>query len=298
MSEPELKDRIWRYADQVAAAETPFQTEIQGLTLVRCREATRIEPTLYKPLACVVLQGAKESFLGDSPVRFSAGQTLIVSLDIPTVSRIVGANRDMPYIAMALELDLSVMRSLAAEMSDTASDNDQSLQERSVAIAAGGTDPDLLDAMERLFNLIGRPADQRVLLPLILREIHFRLLSAGHGAMLRRLMLRDSHVSRIARAVSKIRSDIAAPIRIAELSQLAGMSPSSFHEHFKSVTAKTPLQFQKDIRLQEARSRLIGGAGSVTEIAFTVGYESPTQFSREYARKFGVSPRANRHTAR
>ncbi|NMM45648.1 AraC family transcriptional regulator [Rhodospirillaceae bacterium KN72] len=297
MVETDLKDRIWRHADRVEVGEIPFGTEIPGFTLVRCREETRIEPTLYKPLACVVLQGAKESFLGEAPVRFSAGQTLIVSLDIPTVSRIVGASPDAPYIAMALELDLSMMRSLAAELSDTGPGSEHLLQEQSVAIAAGDTDPNLLDAMERLFNLIGRPSDQRVLLPLILREIHFRLLSAGHGAMLRRLMLRDSHVSRIARAVSKIRSDIAAPIRIAELSQLAGMSPSSFHEHFKSVTAKTPLQFQKDIRLQEARSRLIGGAGSVTEIAFTVGYESPTQFSREYARKFGVSPRADRQGA-
>ena len=241
------------------------------------------------PLVCLVLQGRKELYLGNAPVSFGRGQSLIVSIDVPSVSRVVEASPQTPYVALALQLDMGEVRSLTEEAGEA-----EIADERARAIASGEADAALVAAMGRLFDLVDRPLEQRVLLPLLRREIHFRLLLARHGGMLRRLSRRDSHASRIARAVSRIRKDYTQPLKVAELADAAGMSPSSFHEHFKALTATTPLQYQKDLRLLEARRRLIEGGQSVSGVAFEVGYESPTQFSREYSRKFGTSPRADR----
>jgi AraC-like DNA-binding protein len=289
MPDQELIERICRYADAHDAPEAPFETGIDGLTLVRSRAPTALERMVYMPLACLVLQGRKETYLGDTPVSFGRGQSLIVSIDVPSVSRVVEASPRTPYVALALELDMGEVRSLAEEAGEA-----EIADERARAIASGEADAALVAAMGRLFDLVDRPLEQRVMLPLLRREIHFRLLLARHGGMLRSLSRRDSHASRIARALSRIRKDYTRPLRVAELADAAGMSPSSFHEHFKTLTATTPLQYQKDLRLLEARRRLIGGGQSVSGVAFDVGYESPTQFSREYSRKFGTAPRDDR----
>ncbi|WP_421881406.1 AraC family transcriptional regulator N-terminal domain-containing protein [Pacificispira sp.] len=285
----ELAETVRRYADTCGAPETPHDTDVPGLSLVRCRRPTPMESVLYRPLVCVVLQGAKETAFGAQTVRFAEGQSLIVSLDLPSLSRVVTASAERPYLALALELDMALIRTLSAEMEDAAVEPDPAS-----AVVSGEADGALVRAMGRLFELTTDPVDRKILADPYRREVHFRLLQARHGAMLRRLARQDSHASRIARAVSRIRQDITAPIRISDLSRLAGMSPSSFHAHFKTVTATTPLQYQKDLRLLEARQRLIATTRPVTEIAYAVGYESPTQFSREYARKFGVPPREER----
>lgn len=151
-------------------------------------------------------------------------------------------------------------------------------------------DPGLLDALRRYLALADCPADSKVLGPLTSKEIHFRLLMAPFGAMLRRLLRRDSNASAIARAIGHIRGNISAPVAIPELARQVGMSPSAFHKHFKTITSTTPLQYQKELRLLEARRLLRTAGASVTAAAFDVGYESPSQFSREYARKFGIPP--------
>lgn len=286
---PDLIARVCRYADAHDASEVPFETGIDGFTLVRCRAPTALEAMVYSPLLCLVLQGRKESYLGEARVGFGRGDSLIVSLGVPTVSRVTEASRTAPYVALALLLDMGLIRDLydeagAAEIAD----------EQSRAIASGQADAPLVEAMGRLFDLVERPLEQRMLLPLLRREIHFRLLLARHGGLLRSLAHRDSHASRIARALSRIRRDFAAPLKVTELAGAAGMSPSSFHAHFKALTATTPLQYQKDLRLLEARRRLIGSGQPVSAVAFEVGYDSPTQFSREYSRKFGTSPRDDR----
>ena len=157
-------------------------------------------------------------------------------------------------------------------------------------IAAGRTPPEIENAMARLFALTDRPEAAAILAPLIKREIHYWLLTAEHGSMVRLLARSESHASRIADAIALIRRDITAPLKVAALAETAGMSPSSFHAHFKAITEMAPLQFQKQLRLLEARRLIYGGALSVSETAFAVGYESPTQFSRDYSRRFGVSP--------
>jgi AraC-like DNA-binding protein len=151
-------------------------------------------------------------------------------------------------------------------------------------------DPTLLDALRRYLELVDSPADAKVLGPLVSREIHYRLLVAPFGGMLRRLIRRDSNASAIARAIGHLRGDLCSPVVIPDLARRVGMSTSSFHKHFKAVTATTPLQYQKELRLLEARRLLTTGGASVTAVAYEVGYESSSQFSREYARKFGVPP--------
>lgn len=288
----DLIARVCRYADTHAAPETPIATGIDGFTLVRCNRPTPIEPNLYYPLLCVVLQGRKESTLGRRRVTFGAGESLIVSLDLPSGSRIIEASREAPYVALALAIDLRIIRSLNEEV-----DGSEFAQDQVRAIASGKADDVLVDAMGRLFDLVDKPLEQTVLLPLVRREIHFRILLAGHGEMLRHLSRRDSHASRITRAIAHIRKQFPTPVSVAELAQAAGMSASSFHEHFKAMTDTTPLQYQKDLRLLEARQQLIGSGKSVSSVAYDVGYESPTQFSREYARKFGRPPSADRPAA-
>lgn len=293
----DLAARVLAYADGRNAAETPFATEIDGLGVSRARAPTPLAAIVYQPIFCLVLQGEKQALLGERTVSFGRGQSVIVSLDLPTSSRIVKASRAEPYVALALRLDAGLLRELAAEMEPVGQEARGGA--KAEAIAAGEVDAAILDAFARLFGLVGKPADtRRVLAPLILREIHFWLLRAGHGAMLRELARADSHAAGIARAVAVIKRDYALPLRVADLARVAGMSPSGFHDHFKAVTGTTPLQFQKRLRLMEARRLLLGDDVGVSAAAFEVGYESPTQFSREYARQFGQSPRADKRQLR
>ncbi|WP_109466829.1 AraC family transcriptional regulator [Albibacillus kandeliae] len=288
----DLIDGICRYADRRGANHLPQPTEVEGLSIVRCRAPTLQEHSSYDPLLCLVLQGAKESALGHERIRFGAGEALIVSLDLPTVSQVVEASPSRPYVALALALDLAMLRGLADEI-----DAPGESEGASRAIETGVAAERLVAAMGRLFALVEDPVERRVMAPLLKREIHFRLLMAAHGGMLRRLALRDSHESRIHRVLGHIRTDYAAPLRVPDLADMAGMSPSSFHEHFRAITASTPLQYIKDMRLLEARRQIQAGGVAISGVAFAVGYESPAQFSRDYARKFGVAPRDDRAAA-
>lgn len=260
---------------------------------MRARKPSALMNTLYTPLLCLVLQGQKETRFGDQTVTFSEGDTLIVSINIPTVSQVTLASEATPFVSLALEIDLGMIRTLQAELELDANDVPES-----ASIASGVGGEALATAMQRLFDLHDRPlAEQNVIAPLLLREIHFRMLFEGHGGMLRSLARPDSHESRINRAILKLQKDYAEPIAVQDLAELAGMSASSFHEHFKAVTAKTPLQFLKDLRLLIAQQKLSTSVEQVSTIAFEVGYESIAQFSREYARKFGYPPSQERKQA-
>lgn len=286
MQPDELTKRIIAYADARGADDQPLTTGIPGLGVVRSRAPSKLAPILYQPIFCMVLQGAKQAFLGDQVVTFGKMESVIISIDMPTLGRIVHASRSEPYVALALELDMAMLRELAAEIGEIGE-----AAEEARSIATAEADKVVVEAMGRLFGLLDKPQAIRVLKPLLLREIHYWLLSAKHGAMLRSLCQADSHAARIARATVMIRGDYASPLRIAELARTAGMSASAFYDHFKAITGTTPLQYQKQLRLMEARRLILTGEHSVSSAAFTVGYESPTQFSREYSRKFGASPR-------
>ncbi|MFJ9690884.1 AraC family transcriptional regulator N-terminal domain-containing protein [Kitasatospora sp. NPDC101183] len=252
-----------------------------GLQILRQNSPTSFQASLYEPVLCLILQGAKEITIGEQTLSFDPGDCVLVSHDLPVTSRITKA----PYLALTLAVDIAAIRELYDKVADSALDG-----EHARVLQKHRADPGLLDAMGRYLALADSPADARVLGALTSTEIHYRLLTAPFGGMLRRLMRRDSNASAVARAIGRIREDIRSPITVPDLARQVGMSASSFHKHFKAITSTTPLQFQKDLRLLEARQLLRTGGPSVTTAAYEVGYESPSQFSREYARKFGVPP--------
>lgn len=278
------------YADKHGIASTPTPIGVGGLSVVCSKAPSALMNTLYKPLLCLVLQGQKETRFGERTVNFSTGDTLIVSINIPTVSQVTVASKDQPYVSLALEICLNTIRAIQTELALSGDEMTDS-----ASIASGSSSGELAHSMKRLFDLRDKTlAEQKFMTPLLVREIHFRMLLEGHGGMLRRLGHPDSHESRINRAILKLQRDFAEPICVEELATLAGMSASSFHEHFKAVTATTPLQFLKDMRLLVAQQKLLSTTLPVSTVGFDVGFESPAYFSREYTRKFGYPPSQNR----
>jgi AraC-like DNA-binding protein len=255
---------------------------VDGLVLVRQEIPSALEASLYEPVLCLILQGRKQVAIGGETLAFGPGECLLVSHDLPVRSRVTSA----PYLALVLRVDAGTIRKLRDEVAAPALDG-----ERPRAAVTHRADPGLLDALRRYLALVESPSDAKVLRPLISQEIHYRLLAAPFGAMLRRLVDSDSHASAVARAIGHIRGDIRSSIAIPVLARRVGMSASSFHKHFKTITSTTPRQYQKELRLLEARRLLKTGGVSVTTAAYEVGYESASQFSREYARKFRVPPR-------
>jgi AraC-like DNA-binding protein len=254
-----------------------------GLTLLRADATTGPVGALYGPSLCVVLQGAKHSSLGRHSFRYDAGKYLVASVDLPVTARITEASREKPYLAMALSLDPASLSALLLE-------EEQGTLPTAPGLAVCALEEDLAEPLLRLLRLLDRPRDIPALMPLVCREILYRLLHGPQRNMLRQLALAGSPTARIARSIAWIRDHYDAPLRIAALARLAHMSPSTFHRHFKAVTALTPLQFQKQLRLQEARRRLLAGEAEIAALGFALGYESPAQFSREYRRLFGEPP--------
>jgi len=254
---------------------------MDGLLLLRQGSPSPLEASLYEPVLCLILQGRKQVSIAAQTLSFGPGECLLVSHDLPVCSRITEA----PYLALVLKVDVAAVRSLHEEVEESALDCG-----RARAAETHRADPGLLDALRRYLALADSPADAKVLGPLISKELHYRLLMAPFGGMLRTLIRHDSNASAISRAIAHIRGDMRSPIAIPILARQVGMSASAFHKHFKTITSTTPLQYQKELRLLEARRLLRTCGASVTTAAFDVGYESPSQFSREYARKFGVPP--------
>jgi AraC-like DNA-binding protein len=278
-----LEGLIEQASRQAFSGENGLQRApaVDGLALFRQQSPSSFEASMYEPVLCLILQGRKAVSLGEQTLAFGPGECLLVSHDLPVRSRITKA----PYLSLVLQLDVGTIRKLYDEVTETALDG-----ESARAAETHRADPGLLDALRRYLALADSPADAKVLGPLISKEIHYRVLMAPFGGMLRRLIRHDSNASAIARAIGRIREDLRSPIAIPNLARQVGMSASSFHKNFKTITSTTPLQYQKELRLLEARRLLKTGSASVTAAAFEVGYESSSQFSREYARKFGVPP--------
>jgi AraC-like DNA-binding protein len=254
---------------------------LPGLRLLRHPRVTAFEASVYEPVVCLIVQGRKETTFGDRTLDARAGQCLLVSHDLPVRSRVLEA----PYLSLLLDVELGLLRSLYDEVADATPEAGSAR-----VLEVNQADPAMVDALHRYLALAESPTDAKVLGPMIRKEIHYRLLTAPFGGMLRSLVRHDSHASAIARAIARIRREYSAALEVPDLARSVGMSTSSFHKHFKSVTSSSPLQYQKDLRLLEARRLLVTGERTVSDAAFEVGYESPSQFSREYARKFGVAP--------
>ena len=250
------------------------------LGVFRQGRPSSFEASIFEPVLILVLRGRKETVLGVDSFPMGAGDCLLVSHDLPVIARVTKA----PYLALLFDIQLEILRELVGEVGDRTPASSR-------AVSVHAADAALVDALARYLALAGTGTDAAVLGPLVTREIHYRLATAPFGAMLRSLVRQDSHASAIARAIGKLRRDFRAPIEIPALARSVGMSPPSFHKHFKAITASSPLQYQKELRLLEARRLLRAGGTTVTTAAFQVGYESPTQFSREFARKFGAPPK-------
>jgi AraC-like DNA-binding protein len=284
-----LETLVDQASRRVSALENGGQQATQlmdGLLLLRQDGPSSFKAMLYEPVLCLILQGRKQVSIGEQTLSFGPGECLLVSHDLPVRSRITKA----PYLALVLKVDVATVRKLYDEVCESA------LESKGAAAAVTQrADRELLDALSRYIVLADSPADTKVLGPLISKEIHYRLLTAPFGGMLRSLIRYDSNESAIARAIGYICGDIRSPIAIPDIARRVGMSASSFHKHFRTILSTTPLQYQKDLRLLEARRLLKTGGASVTSAAFEVGYESSSQFSREYTRKFGTPPSQDMH---
>jgi AraC-like DNA-binding protein len=267
-----------------AHARSDLRTPIDGLLLSRIETAAP-DYSLTEPLLVVLAQGGKQLLLGDQVFEYRAGQCLVVTADLPVTGHFIDASPQVPALGVGLVLRPATIAPLLLEASAG-----QSSRTTTGAIETGEASADLLDAVARLLRLLDHPEDIHVLAPLIEREILWRLLTGRHGGMIRQIGLADSGLSHVSRSIRWIRDNYAEPMRIEDLARLAGMSPSAFHRQFRAVTAMSPLQFQKRIRLQEARSLLVAHPNDIAGVGHLVGYDSPSQFNREYRRLFGVPP--------
>lgn len=292
-----LLDAVRRYTQFHAGADGVAQTPIDGLVLIRAHTSSGLMYDISRPLVCLVLQGSKQVTAGTHTVSFTAGDSLLIAVDVPTVSQITQASIPAPYLSLALVLDPAVIADLTAQMSEAGMAG--SAQDRhGAAVHVEPTEPDVADVALRMMRLLDRPAATAVLQAQLVREMHYWLLAGRHGPAIRRLGWPEGHVQRIARAVAVLRADYAQPIAIERLASVAGMSPSSFHHHFRAVTSLSPLQFQKHLRLIEARRLMLADSASARSAAFKVGYESVSQFTREYSRAFGQPPVRDARSAR
>jgi AraC-like DNA-binding protein len=240
---------------------------------------------MYEPLFVIVAQGAKRILLGERAFDEGAGQYLVVPVDLPVASYVTEASKDEPYLAAALKLNPELVASLLLE----AGSSERGLGETQ-PIGVSDASAELLDAFVRLMRLLDRPTDVPILRPMIEREIVWRLLHGDQANLVREIGMADSRLSKISQAIRWIRDHYADSLHIEDLAERVAMSPTTFHRHFRAATAMSPLQYQKQIRLQEARSRLMARTDDVARVGFSVGYDSPSQFSREYARLFGAPP--------
>jgi len=255
-----------------------------GLPRVAMVRAEACSDQVYEPMLHLVLQGTKSLSIGSEVLRFGPATYFIVPVDVPALGQIRPEKPDAPYLALSLTLDPAVIATLLADLGDTDSTS------HGPSFLVSPSTPELVDAWLRMMRLVDRPSEVAMLAPMIEREILFRVLQGPQGAVLRQMARADSRLSQIQRAIAWIRSHYAEPFRVGPLAATTGMSVAAFYRHFKAITAMTPIQYQKRLRLLKARRLLLFETRDSTAVAFTVGYESPSQFSREYARMFGMSP--------
>ncbi len=269
-----------------AAADGPLDTAVSALRLARSSAHTALTGVVYEPCLCVIAQGAKEVILAGEVYRYDPAQSLLVSVDLPAVARVVEASPARPCLMARVALDPAVVGELLADGTIPPPTGPPTR-----ALSVTTVDPPLLDAVRRMVGLLDSPKDIAALSPLVLREITYRVLTGPQGPRLRQIAAADALAQRVARSIRWLRDHFADPMRVASLARQVRMSPSAFHLHFKTVTGLSPLQYQKRLRLQEARRLMMGEGLDAASAAFRVGYESPSQFSREYRRVFGTPPR-------
>ena len=277
----ELVERIARALPEDGALDI-----FPGFRLARSSKPTKPVHAVCQPSFCLVAQGSKHALLGEEVFRYDPGHYLICTVDLPLTFQVEEASKERPYLGIRLDLDPSVV---AAMMMESGTEPKKG-RARVKAIDVSPIDTDLLDAAVRLVRLLDAPVERKVLAPLITREIVFRLLTGGQGARLGHLLIAGGSTGPISKAISRLREKFDQPLSMEELAHELGMSVSGFHHQFKTVTAMSPLQFQKQIRLQQARSLMLADDLDAASAGFRVGYEDPAYFSRDYKKHFGAPP--------
>lgn len=258
------------------------------VSLVRSCRPTDPAPAVYKPTLCLIAQGRKQVELGGRSYVYDPAKYLAVSVDLPLTGAILEASPERPYLCAVLDIDLSVLSDLMLQHPP-----EPGPEPTGLALGVSEVEPGLLDAMLRLLRLLDTPKDAAALAPLAEREILYRLLSGGQAPMIRRIAAAESRLRQVSRAIAWIRDNYARPFSVEDLAAQVGMSPSSFHSHFKAATSLSPLQYRTRLRLQEARRMMVLEVMDAASAGFAVGYESPSQFSRDYSRAFGAPPLAD-----
>lgn len=277
----ELVERIARVMREDGTAQP-----LQGLHLSRSSLPLKPLHSVLEPSVCVIAQGSKEVLLGESRYRYDPSHYLLATVELPRVSQVLEASKERPYLALRLELAPTIVGAVMVEAGHTSPPGPADVS----AIDVSPLDGNLLEAFVRLVRLLDSPAEARMLQPLIIREIIYRLLVREQGGRLRHLAILGGYTSHIARAVERLRHDFDQPLRIEQLARELGMSVSGLHHHFKAITAMSPLQFQKQLRLQEARRLMLGEDLDAASAAYRVGYHDASHFNREYKSLFGVPP--------
>ncbi len=281
----ELRTELARKIALFVGATESRATGIVGLTLYRRTSPTAPCSMTYEPSVTVIAQGRKRVELGQKIFIYDASRFLLTSVDLPVVSRVIEASEKVPCLALSLKLEMPVVRELLSREEIQA----EALSD-SPGMGTGETTVEFLSACCRLVDLLNTPEDIPFLSGLIQREIIYRVLRSAEGARLRTIATLGEQSHRTARAIAWIRANYAKPLRVEDLAELAGMGVSTLHHHFRVLTAMSPLQYQKQVRLQAARGRMLVDGLDAASAAFEVGYESASQFNREYSRFFGQPP--------
>jgi AraC-like DNA-binding protein len=277
----ELIERMARIAPENSLLEV-----FPGILIYQSSKPTESEISVLKPAFCFIAQGSKDVLLNDELFHYDSGNYLISTLDLPIKSNVVEASTEKPYLTLRIDLDLALVASVMMESNIEAKKSGSTLK----AMSISPVDPDLLDTVVRLVKLFDTPDEMKLFAPSIIREIIYRLLKGRQGQRLSQLVTSEGDTLRISRAVKKLRENIDQPLKIEDMAREFAMSVSGFHNHFKAVTAMSPLQFQKQIRLQEARRLMLVENLNIASASFRVGYEDPSYFSREYKKLFGIPP--------
>jgi AraC-like DNA-binding protein len=284
----ELVERIARAMRDDGTAQP-----LQGLHLSRSSLPLKPLHSVLEPSLCVIAQGSKEVLLGDSRYRYDPSHYLLATVELPRVSQVLEASKERPYLSLRLELAPTLVGAVMVETGYSSPGEHADVR----AMAVSPLDGNLLDAVVRVVRLLDAPAEAPVLLPLIMREIIYRLLVGEQGARLRHLAIQGGYTPHIARAVERLRRDFDQPLRIELMARELGMSVSGLHHHFKAVTALSPLQFQKRLRLQEARRLMLGEDLDAASAAYRVGYHDASHFNREYKSQIARPTHARRAAA-
>lgn len=277
-----LVDLIGRHAPR----DGTFPSRLPGVKLIRASAPTLPMPVIYEPTICIVAQGRKQAALGQTRYIYDPARYLTASVELPVMGSVIEASEAEPYLCLQLDLDLAELADLVLRHPPLAGAPVAPAE----GLALNDVSPALLDAAARLLALLDTPDDVDALAPLITREILYRLLTGPGGGVIRHMAQADSRLNQVSRAILWIRTRYREPCRIEEAAEVAGMSRSTFHEHFRAITSMSPIAFRTQLRLQEARRLMVSDAADAASAGFAVGYDSPSQFSRDYSRLFGAPP--------